>query len=80
MASVKNPTRKTMAQKVFVEFQGKKVEQKELVDKAKECWKNNGQRVSDLKTLELYYKPDENKCYAVYNLELDSELRIAFDI
>lgn len=51
----------------FVEFNGKKVNQKQLEDKAKELWKSEGNKVKDLKTVELYYKPDENKCYYVFN-------------
>ena len=52
---------------LFIEFQGKKTEQKSLLEAAKDIWRNQGNRIKDLKSVELFFKPDENKCYYVIN-------------
>ncbi len=51
----------------FVEFNGNQVDQKDILDKAKEVWKNNGNKIKDLATADLYYKPEEGKVYYVFN-------------
>lgn len=56
-----------MKESMFVEFQGRKIEQKQLVKAAKDLWAEQGNKVKDLKTLELYYKPEEGMCYYVIN-------------
>ena len=42
-------------------------EEQELLDYAKETWKAEGNKVKDLQSIELYYKPEEGKCYYVFN-------------
>lgn len=56
-----------MKTEIYVEFNGKKIDQKQLVDMAKEIWKAEGNKVKDLNSIELYLKPDESKCYYVFN-------------
>ena len=42
----------------------------ELVENAKNVWKYDmGGKISDIKNLELYVKPEENKVYYVFNGE-----------
>jgi len=36
----------------------------------KEHWKNEGNLIKDIKTLELYLKPEESKCYYVVNQDI----------
>lgn len=62
----------------FVEFQDLKVDQKQLVETAKEIWKNNGNKVKDLSNIELYLKPEERKCYYVFNN--DASTSSSFDV
>ncbi len=52
---------------LFIELRGVKTDSKQLIDTAKEIWKAEGNKVKDLDTLELYYKPDDSKCYYVIN-------------
>jgi len=52
---------------VYVEFNGKKTNVELLTKRAKEIWKANGKLLKDLKSVELYFKPEENKCYYVFN-------------
>lgn len=56
-----------MKANVTVEFQGKKVSDKILIDKVKETWKEAGNKVKDVKTIDIYLKPDESMCYYVIN-------------
>lgn len=58
-----------MKSELFIEFNGLKVDQKQLLEAAKEVWKEKGNKVKDLKTIELYFKPAERKCYYVFNGE-----------
>lgn len=56
-----------MKSNFFVEFHGNKVLENTLTTKVKEIWKEAGNKVKDLETLDVYYKPDEKTCYYVFN-------------
>lgn len=56
-----------MKANVFVEFHEKKVAVSSLTDKVKEIWKEQGNKVKDIKGIDLYYKPEEGQCYYVIN-------------
>ena len=47
----------------------KKVFFSELEDIAKKQWKDDGNHLKDIKTLNLYFKPYENACFMVINGE-----------
>ncbi len=51
----------------YVEYYGKQVEEAALIKTAKEIWKNSGKKATDLKSLNLYVKPEENTVYYVFN-------------
>ncbi|MCR5367639.1 hypothetical protein SAMN05660484_00805 [Eubacterium ruminantium] len=51
----------------YVEYFGKQVYKDELVDIAKKIWLDKGNKESDLKTLDLYLKPEDNAVYYVFN-------------
>lgn len=59
-----------MKSNVIVEFQGKQIAVKDMIDTAKKTWKKTGKKVTDLNTMSLYVKPEENAVYYVFN---DSE-------
>ena len=52
---------------LFIEVNEHQVLSKDLVEKVKEIWKEEGNKVKDLQNLELYYKPLEQTCYYVIN-------------
>ena len=52
---------------IYVEFAGTKTDSKLLVDKVKEVWRNEGKLMKDLKSLDLFFKPEEQKCYYIIN-------------
>lgn len=51
----------------YVEYYGKQVDEASLVKAAKAIWTNSGKKAADLKSLELYVKPEENMVYYVFN-------------
>lgn len=51
----------------FIEVGGKQVDYNSLVDIAKETWRAEGNKIKDLSSLNLYYKPEDGKCYYVIN-------------
>ena len=55
-----------------VEFAGNQIESKEVIARAKKVWvdaANKNRKVKDLKTMDLYLKPEENAVYYVFNEE-----------
>lgn len=52
---------------LFIELNGKQTDSAVLIDMAKETWKSEGNKVKDIQTLQLYFKPDEGRCYFVIN-------------
>lgn len=65
---------------MFIEFNGNQVNQKDLFNKARQEWKDNDNKVKDLKTVDVYYKPEEQKCYYVMNKDSKDELTGSFNI
>ena len=51
----------------YVEFFGKQVNNEDLVKAAKKIWTDAGNKASDLKSLDLYLKPEDNAVYYVFN-------------
>ena len=52
---------------LYVEFQDKKVDTKEVLAAAKKVWVEAGNKVKDLNTVDLYIKPEEDAAYFVFN-------------
>lgn len=66
--SVKKATaKKEIKVKAFVEYYGKQVEEKEMIARVKKAWTKTGKKVGDIKTIELYIKPEEAAVYYVIN-------------
>jgi len=56
-----------MQVQLFVEVHGNQVDTTVFVDGAKEIWKSEGNKVKDLKSIQLYYKPEDGNVYYVLN-------------
>lgn len=56
-----------MTMDLFIEYNGKHTDHKVFLDTVKEIWKSEGNKVKDMETVELYYKPQEETCYYVIN-------------
>lgn len=72
-AEKKAPAKKAAAKKeikvkAFVQYMGKEVEEKEMVAAVKKAWtKASGKKVADIKSIDLYIKPEEGAVYYVVN-------------
>lgn len=62
-----------MKSTLYVEYQEKQLEEKDLVTKAKKVWTSTGKKVSELTSLQLYVKPEENMVYCVFNEDITGE-------
>lgn len=65
-----------MKSSVYVEYQEKQLQEKELITKAKQIWKDTGKKATDLKSLQIYIKPEENMAYCVFNDEEKAEFSL----
>lgn len=63
----KSTTKKDIKTTLFVEYFGKQVEEKEMVAAVKKAWTSAGNKVGDIKTIELYVKPEDAAVYYVIN-------------
>lgn len=62
---------------VTLQFDGKAYTEKELTTIAKDVWKFDLQKEeSDIRTIELYVKPEEGVCYYVFNSEITGSFRV----
>ncbi len=73
-AAAKTTTTKTAktvkeaaSQNVYIQFAGKEVKTEELVEQVKGLWTAQGHRVSSIKNLEVYVKPEDAAAYYVIN-------------
>ncbi|OUP49869.1 DUF6465 family protein [Lachnoclostridium sp. An181] len=60
-------TKKEIKQKVIVEYQGKQVDTKDMIAAVKKVWTKGKNKVSDIKSMDLYVKPEDNAVYYVIN-------------
>ncbi len=56
-----------MKSSLFVEYQDIQIDEKVLIKKAKDVWTAEGNKLKDIKTLNLYVKPEDNAVYYVIN-------------
>lgn len=61
---------------VIVEYQGRQTTCKDLEKAAKEAWTDKGNKVKDLKTADLYVKPEENAVYYVFNENEEGKIEL----
>lgn len=63
----KATTKKDIKTTLFVEYYGKQVEEKEMIAAVKKVWTSEGNKVGDIKSIELYVKPEDSAVYYVIN-------------
>lgn len=56
-----------MATNFYIEYKGIKAEEKTVADKVKALWKEQGNKVKDIKKTDIYFKAEEGMCYYVIN-------------
>lgn len=58
----------------YVEYEGGQVEQAEIVAKIKQKWLDDGKLIKEIKTLDLYAKPEDNSCYYLINGDIQGKV------
>ena len=67
-AATKKPAvKKEIKVKTVVEYYGKQVDEKDILANVKKAWTKSGKKVGDIKSVELYIKPEEAAVYYVIN-------------
>ena len=56
-----------MKKTLFVQYDGKQVEEKEIVASVKAAWTEAGNKDGDIKTMEVYVNPEDDAVYYVIN-------------
>lgn len=70
----KKPARKrNIPQEVYIQFAGKEIAAKDIIEKAKEDYVKKGNKESSIKLIQLYVKPEENAAYCVINGDSSNE-------
>ncbi len=65
-----------MKASVYVEFYGEQVSKEELVKEAEKFWVEAGNKKADIKKIDLYLIPEEDKAYYVINDEFEGSFHI----
>ena len=66
----------SMKMNFCVQFMGKEYTEQEIVNQIKTDWKNEGNKIGDMKTLDIYMKVEEAKVYYVINGSVNKELAL----
>lgn len=71
-AAKKTTAKKTTAKKdikvnAIVEYYGQQMDEKTIVANVKKAWTKSGRKVGEIKTMDLYIKPEESAVYYVIN-------------
>lgn len=56
-----------MKSNICVQHDGNDVTDKQLLNMFRELWKQAGKKVKDIKNVDLYFIPSQNKCYWTAN-------------
>lgn len=77
-AKKETPKKETVKKtaKVFVEYGKKQISMDEIVKKAEAAYVAAGHTASEIKTLEVYVKPEENVAYYVVNGEGSDDRKV----
>ena len=67
---------KIMKTNVYVEFYGEQVYEASLIEEAKKIWADGGNKAADLKKIELYIKPEDDRVYYVFNGDVTGSFAI----
>lgn len=74
----KAPAKKTeVKETVYLQYLGKEINKEDLMKQVKEIWtKELKHKVSELKSVTLYLKPEENAAYYVINEETTGKIEL----
>lgn len=76
-AKKRTTTRKAAVKSaIYVQFAGKEFTESELLDAVKASYVSLGNKEEDIKTIEIYVKPEESAAYYVVNGEGSDEFKV----
>lgn len=67
---------RTLKVNVCLQYQGKQVEEQEIIAKIKAWWKEQGNKIKDLETLDIYMKPEDGKAYFTINGTISGDISL----
>jgi len=78
--AVKTAAKKTVSKKVdvafYVQYQGKEISKHTILEKVHEEWVKS-HKMSDLKTLDVYLKVEDNTAYCLVNGKINIDLKLS---
>lgn len=60
-----------MKKNLYIQYKGSNLSEKEMIKQVKKYWKQDGNRIKDIDTLNLYVKPEEQIVY--YSINEDEQ-------
>lgn len=74
--TAKAPAKKAAVKEtIYLQYLGKEIDKEDLMKQVKEIWtKEQKRKVSDMKSVSLYLKPEENAAYYVINEEVSGKI------
>ena len=63
-----------MTQQMFLQFNEQEVELSAVEANVKKDWKDAGRKLTEIKSLDIYVKPQEGKAYYVVNKEVEGKV------
>lgn len=73
-ASDKKISRKAAEPAFYIQYEGIEVAGSEIADKVKALWLDTGKKISGIKSMNLYVKPEEHAVYYVINEEFKGHI------
>ncbi|RDU22680.1 DUF6465 family protein [Anaerosacchariphilus polymeriproducens] len=58
----------------YIQYEGKEINYDDMVKQVKEVWVSQGNKISHIKTLDIYAKPEEMMIYYVINEEFSGSI------
>lgn len=56
---------------LYVQYEGADISEDEMIDQVKKYWKQDGHKIRDIETLDLYVKPEDRTVY--YSVNQDEQ-------
>ncbi|MBS5082092.1 MAG: DUF6465 family protein [Clostridiales bacterium] len=60
----------------YVQFQDAEYNEQDIIAQVKKIWKDAGNRIADLNTMDIYVKPEEKMVYYTINEELSASFAL----
>lgn len=60
----------------YVQFQDAEYNEQDIIAQVKKLWKDAGNRIADLNTMDIYVKPEEKMVYYTINEELSASFAL----